>query len=127
MNERKLSCDLADAVFKDGILRINYKGLMADLDEIKAFISALKVEFADVMPVLVVSDITKQKSPKKEVRDYMSAPEVMEMSIADAVVANSLLSKIVGNLYLSFNKPSVPTKIFSDEVSALKWLEQFRK
>jgi hypothetical protein len=127
MNERKLSCDLADAVFKDGILRINYKGLTADLNEVKAFISALKVEFADVMPVLFISDITKQKSPNKEVRDYMGSPEVLVLTKAGAIIAGSILSKIVGNLYLSFNKPTIPTKIFSDEASALQWLEQFRK
>jgi len=127
MNERKLSSDLADAVFRDGILRINYKGLMADLDKIKAFVSALKVEFADEMPGLVLSDITKEKSPKKEVRDYLGSSDILALTKANAIVAGSLLSKIVGNLYLSFNKPSIPTKMFSDEVSALKWLEQFRK
>lgn len=126
MNERKLSSDLADAVFRDGILRINYKGLMADLDKIKAFVSALKVEFADEMPGLVLSDITKEKSPKKEVRDYLGSADVLALTKANAIVAGSLLSKIVGNLYLSFNKPSIPTKMFSDEASALQWLEQFR-
>lgn len=127
MTERKLSSYVADVVLKGDVLYMCYKSAPLEIHHVKEFVAAIKAEFADVLPILMLADISQQKSPKKEVRDYMSAPEVMEMSIADAVVANSLLSKIVGNLYLSFNKPSIPTKIFSDEASALKWLEQFRK
>lgn len=44
---------------------------------------------------------------------------------ADAFVINALPQKIVGNFYLKFVKPQVPTKLFTSEAKAVEWLKQF--
>jgi hypothetical protein len=126
MTERKLSSDIADVVLKNDVVYVYYKKVSVTLEQIKAFIAAMKAEFADITPFLQVADISQQSNPRKEIRDYLGKTEVTDLFIANAIVATSLLSKMVGNLYLSFNKPQVPTKIFSNEAAALQWLEQFR-
>lgn len=45
---------------------------------------------------------------------------------ADAFVIHSLPQKILGNAYLKFQPPLIPTKFFSSEVRAVEWLNQFR-
>lgn len=126
MTEKKLSLDLADVVFKDDVLRVYYKNVNIELQQIKDFVAAIKVEFAAEIPFLMVVDISKQSSPKKEVREYMGSSDVSVLTKAGAMVASSILTRVIGNLYLALTKPSVPNKIFSDEASAVKWLQQFR-
>ena len=41
---------------------------------------------------------------------------------AAALLVDSLGVKILGNFYLNFNKPVVPTKMFSSEKKAIEWL-----
>lgn len=61
--------------------------------------------------------------------------EVMEFFIstankygkADAFVLHSLPQKIVGNFYLQFYKPPIPTKLFTSEKKAITWLRTYTK
>jgi hypothetical protein len=45
---------------------------------------------------------------------------------ADAFVIHSLPQKILGNFFLKFKQPSIPTKFFSSEKSAIEWLKQYQ-
>ena len=126
MSERIYSNHLADVEYKDDILYIRYKGLTATLAEMKEFVGQLKQLFGDLYPLPLLTNISKQKSPKKEVRDYIASPEVSSLTTASAIVANSTLSKIASNLFLVFNKPTIPVKIFTDEAAAVAWLQQFK-
>lgn len=45
---------------------------------------------------------------------------------ADAFVIHSLPQKILGNAYLRFQTPQIPTKFFSSEEKAIEWLNQFK-
>ncbi len=47
-------------------------------------------------------------------------------TIADAIVVKSLSQRIIANLYIKFNKPVRPTRVFSDAESAAFWLMSFR-
>ena len=42
--------------------------------------------------------------------------------IAQAVLVNSLATRIAGNFYIRFNKPTKPTKIFTNAEDAKSWL-----
>ncbi|MCB9189652.1 MAG: hypothetical protein H6598_08545 [Flavobacteriales bacterium] len=46
-------------------------------------------------------------------------------SIADAIVVNGISQRIMANLYLRFNRPKTPTKVFADQESAAFWLMSF--
>jgi hypothetical protein len=125
MTEKKYTSPIANMQYKEGILYIKYMNANISLAEVKVFVVDLLREFADTLPVRILSDITAQKTLKKEVRDYLGSPEVVQHLKASAIVADSALSKIVGNLFLMFSRPNSPTKIFSTESAAEVWLCTF--
>lgn len=125
MQEKKYSSPIANIHYKEGILYIKYLSADISLAELKAFVDDLLREFAEAIPVRILSDISAQKTPSKEVRDYLARPEIVKNLKASAIVANSTLSKIAGNLFLMFNRPNSPTKIFSDVAAAEAWLRTF--
>jgi hypothetical protein len=42
--------------------------------------------------------------------------------MAFAILIDSSVSRVVGNFFLGINKPAVPTKLFTNEKEAVKWL-----
>ena len=44
---------------------------------------------------------------------------------AVALIVGSPLSRMMGNLFISANRPTTPTRLFNDEASALAWLQAF--
>jgi hypothetical protein len=60
----------------------------------------------------------------KETRIY-SAQTKPNSPLAMALIVNSTANRLIGNFYINFNKPKVPTKLFPTEEKALKWLEEF--
>ncbi|MGQ0829315.1 MAG: DUF7793 family protein [Bacteroidota bacterium] len=42
-----------------------------------------------------------------------------------ALLTRSPLSRMIANIYLTLKKPAYPTKVFSDETEARKWLKQY--
>ena len=44
---------------------------------------------------------------------------------AVALVVGTPLSRMVGNFFLSVNRPAYPIRLFADETSALAWLQSF--
>ncbi|MEO6903659.1 MAG: hypothetical protein ABI315_11015 [Bacteroidia bacterium] len=57
-----------------------------------------------------------------ETRTYLANRQNPD-KIAEAYIVKSLAQKLMGNVYLSFNKPIYPTKIFTDEELAITWLK----
>lgn len=61
-----------------------------------------------------------------EAREYM-AKEISSTSIiANAICLRSLPIRLIINVYVRLNKPSVPTKTFNSEATALEWINDFR-
>jgi hypothetical protein len=44
---------------------------------------------------------------------------------AVALIVGTPLSRVIGNFFLSVNKPVFPTRMFDNEASALAWLLEF--
>ncbi len=70
--------------------------------------------------VLMVADEFAQFD--RSAIDFSSSEEGLRYTLADAIVVKSLSHKILANFYLKFNKPAKPTKIFTNEVDAVKRL-----
>ncbi|HSH67580.1 MAG TPA: hypothetical protein VLB84_17700 [Bacteroidia bacterium] len=60
----------------------------------------------------------------KEARAY-SAELKPNAPIAMAIVVTSTANRLIGNFYINFNKPKVPTKLFSTEEKAIEWLKDY--
>jgi hypothetical protein len=44
---------------------------------------------------------------------------------AVALIVGSPLSRMMGNLFISANRPTTPTRLFDNEASAVAWLQKF--
>ena len=69
------------------------------------------------------ADIRGIRSVTKEARQHM-ADEGSRYVIAGAMLVESLLSKTIGNIYLTVSRPPVPIRLFTDKAEAMKWLRQ---
>lgn len=72
---------------------------------------------------LVLVDARATVTVSKEAREFAARQSERDGRIAEAFVVSSLANKLVGNFYINFNKPQVPTKIFSTEEKAMLWLQ----
>lgn len=61
----------------------------------------------------------------KEARAFSADRIPSAPCIAKAFIVNSTANRLIGNFYINFNKPKVPTKIFSTIEKATEWLNSF--
>jgi len=83
-----------------------------------------RIAFSQGQSYPYLIDMTGVLSMTKEVRGYM-AIEGAKYIKAGALLTHSALSKMLGNLFLSINKPAIPTKLFTDVQAAKDWLQQY--
>lgn len=75
-------------------------------------------------PMLV--DITRVRSMKKEAREEYVTPESRQFVNSVALITNSGMGSMVGNLFIQLNKHVVPIKLFTDPNKAKEWLMQYK-
>ena len=63
----------------------------------------------------------------KESREWGSSAEAQKNMLAQAIIVNSMASRIIGNFIIKFHKPIAKTALFSDEKHALQWLYEQKK
>lgn len=73
---------------------------------------------------LLLVDGTSNVYISKEAKVY-SAKQKPNSPIAMAVIVTSAANRLVGNFYINFNKPAVPTRLFTTEDKAIEWLKSF--
>ena len=79
-----------------------------------------KVTGGKPRPLLV--DITKVRSMSKGAREeYVKQQEELIIT-AVALLTRSGVGKMIGNIFISLNKPNVPVKLFTDPGKAYEWL-----
>ena len=62
----------------------------------------------------------------REARTYAAEDRHAKLSIAMAIVSDSLPTRLLTNFFIKFNRPKTPTKMFLSEEKALEWLGKFR-
>lgn len=111
----------------DGLIRTKIKG-NEDIDvvHVKQIVDAIKkIGGGKKYPLLFVVD--EFTLPTPEARTYIAGPDSNPYANGEAFVVQSFSQKLVGNVYLSFNKPVRPTRIFNSEDKAIEWLKGFLK
>jgi hypothetical protein len=96
------------------------------LAQAQEYVRIVLEELKEGAPFLGITNISAAKSTTKEVRECLGCKELVDMMIANAMIANSLFTKMAGNLFLRFSKIDKPISFFTNEAAALKWLEQYR-
>jgi len=72
------------------------------------------------IPVLIMA--TEEVHFEAEAREESSSEAGMKHTMADGFVARNLAQKLMVNFYLKFNRPRKPSKAFTSEEEAVKWL-----
>ena len=110
---------------EDGVVQIQFcENCDINVKECEEITSACdELLEAKKYPILHLSGI--YVSISKEAREYSVSPRGIQYSTAEAFVFSSLAHKIIANFYIKINKPPVPTKFFTTEIEATKWLLNF--
>jgi uncharacterized membrane protein len=58
-----------------------------------------------------------------EAKKYVAESPKNKQRISDSLLVDSLAKRIEAELYLTFHKPKVKTKVFTDLNKALNWIE----
>ena len=110
--------DIVYEIFKPSVKTLN-------LEMAKQIIQdRLKVSNSVTMPLYV--DIGTMISTDKAARKCMAEGDAMKYLSATAILIDSQITKFAANVYIQFDKPSIPTKYFTNKERALQWLEQFK-
>ncbi len=70
----------------------------------------------------ILSNIRNVKDSTRDAREFLASEEGCEGVIKAAILIKSPVSKIIANFFINTSRPIVPTKIFTDERKAKKWL-----
>ncbi|HXA02519.1 MAG TPA: hypothetical protein VNW99_11065 [Cytophagaceae bacterium] len=54
----------------------------------------------------------------------MGSKEAGERISKAAIIIDSNFSMVIGNLFLTLNKPEAPAKLFTEKSTAVKWLNE---
>lgn len=111
----------------DGIMHIHIKenNEMQLEDAIQVVETMGKLGNKQKFPVLI--DCGEFATIDKDVRIFSASKEANIYTSADAVAYHSFAHKLLADFYVNFNKPSIPTKVFQDNESAIVWLKAFKK
>ena len=73
----------------------------------------------------VLVDLTALTEISKDARDYFANERTASIQRATALLIGSPVSRVIGNFFMGLNKPSYPTRLFTDPRRAITWLQTF--
>ncbi len=123
MSKRTVRSEFGEvSVRETGILFARvFSGYEINLQRAKEYHSLVSYLSSNKRHVTVI-DISSIKSITPEARLYLQNISTERgKTLAVALITNSAVSSVIGNMFLSFNKPIYPVKIFSDSLDAQSW------
>jgi hypothetical protein len=103
-----------------------YEGIELTAEDVRE-LRIICLRFSGNRPFAVLLDASHNFTPTEEARKLLASEEYTDLRIAAAFVTSSLANKLFGNFFIRFNRPATPTRLFSDEAAALRWLEALVK
>lgn len=84
------------------------------------------IRLADGKMCAVLADIRDvSKGADSAARRYYASEEGSHLKAAMALVADSPIQRMIGNLFLRVSRPRYPTRLFGNPNDALSWLGAF--
>ena len=109
----------------DGILHVVHdEGSVDTPENERALLAAGKRLIGEDRKALILGDITGLARSSREARAVGVSREVVEAVAAMAIITRSPVSRIIGNFFLSLNRPPYATRLFTSEEAALSWLKR---
>ncbi len=112
------------SLLKGNIIEVQYSdNEIIEVDDSLAVNSAcLKLVEKTPFAVLIITGMFTNFSA--EARELAARNTLPGERVATALVADTLSHKLVGNFYLKFNKPELPTRMFESRDEAFDWLRK---
>lgn len=63
----------------------------------------------------------------EEARKISASPAHNRNALAKAILVSTIHQRLIGNFFIKFYRPPVPTRVFDKEESALDWLREIGK
>lgn len=111
---------------ENGIVIATWKSAFVDLNIAQQAVE-YRIDSTNHITYPVLANITPVKNSTKEARDFLASEKGCEGIKILAILVNSPITSMIGNFFFRISKPLVPTKIFTDEIEAKKWLKQYIK
>jgi hypothetical protein len=109
---------------KEGFLYCRYaEDVHLSLDTAISIVES-RIFFAKGRSYPLLVDMRGIKSTTRKAREYM-ATIGSTLVMAGALITGSAINRAIGNLFLTIDKPLVPTRLFTNEESARQWLRQY--
>ena len=126
MNNEIITSSHKILLLDDGIVKLICFTRDETIEKAREALDAFKIiSEGKKIPLLV--DNRQQKSISREARMFYSGKEFTDQLTALAFVVESTISKVLANFYLGLNKPPYPTRLFTKEDEAIKWLKTYLK
>lgn len=110
---------------KDDILHLEPLGTREQTleDAIENVAAVTKVAGGVRRPLLIHFQKAAPQTP--ECRAHYTSEAANAAISACAILTDSMLGRVIGNLMIGMNKTSTPIRLFATEKEALQWLEEF--
>ncbi len=124
--EKKVDFSFATLILtKDGIAVLDFKDNQEiSLDnaiELNETLATL-IKGIRVPILMIMGEFTNYSD---EAKSYSASYEGTKYSLAEAILVKNIGLRIVAQMYLVINKPSVPTKFFTKTEDAIVWLKSY--
>ena len=108
----------------DGMFRIcGRPGSVHGADEAGENVEAIPTEVRD-RPLPLLADVRHVKSVSRKAREIYRDKRYNH-ALAVAILVGSPLSRMIGNIFLGLSRLDAPTRLFTSEGDALRWLRRF--
>jgi hypothetical protein len=107
---------------ENGIIKVQIKDNVSIEEKDIIEIKNINTELSNRKQYFLLFIAGKDAHISKEARELSAEEEMSKNKLAQAFVINSLAQKIIVDFFINVQKPSVLTKVFTDEEKALKWL-----
>jgi len=110
----------------DGIVEILFKeGAELTLEDSKQYVENMGRLIAGNEPAPLLVDLGGLHGHSSEGRAYFAqSDDTRRVASRVALLTESLVSRVLGNSYLSIKKPRLPTRLFTGREQAITWLRE---
>jgi len=100
--------------------------ITVDVAEIKEMIEYVKEFMGDKKHMALIDFGMSVGSTTEGRKVYAESDYILDNRIADAFLVRSLSVRLIANFFIRVTKPKIPTRLFTSEAEAFKWLEAFK-
>jgi hypothetical protein len=123
--EEPIRTAVADVwVEADGTLVLHFRRRARLVGEQGAEVVRAHVAAAKGRKLRTLADVRGIVANDRQTRQLAAGPAVAAVTLRMAVLVGDPLSRTLGNFFLRVSRPAYPTRIFTDEAAARRWLAE---